>query len=86
MDLSPPDSTVPPQPKPLGRAFSLKKKILFTAVLLVVVGVPVWLTMETVYRLKFGLPIAGGFLDEDHLKNQTLVSMDDPRVRKFLSQ
>ena len=54
--------------------------------LLIVLGIPAWLTMEAAYRINFGLPIAGGFLDEDHLQRQTLRPLDDPGVQKFLSQ
>ena len=74
------------QSKRRRRPISRKKKALFSLLLFCVVGPPTWLVMEVAYRWWIGIPVAGGYLEEDILRNQKVRPLEDPEVQKFLSQ
>ncbi len=61
--------------------YSLKKKIAFTAVTLLVLALPILFFTEIGYRLVFSIPLTGGVLYRDDLK-----MIDTPHNRQFASR
>ena len=76
------ESADPNAPPPrAARKLSLRKKVIFTAVAMLLCAGPLWLAAEVAYRWFFAIPLVGGIVSQDDLR-----MMDTPVNREFVAR